>query len=62
MGMQNLIFKGSYSRRNLFEKKVNAKGRRRNQPKKGKRKTPFLKIFPGYVFVETIITDESGRH
>ncbi len=52
MGMQNLIFKVLIPEETVLEKKVNAKGEEETTEK-------VKKIFPGYVFVETIITDES---
>ena len=52
MGMQNLIFKVLIPEETVLEKKFNTKGEEETIEK-------IKKIFPGYVFVETIITDES---
>ncbi len=52
MGMQNFIFNVIIPEETLVEKKLNAKGEEETI-------TKVKKIFPGYVFVEMIITDES---
>ncbi len=52
MGMQSFIFSVIIPEETIVEKKVNAKGEEEII-------TKIKKIFPGYVFVEMIITDES---
>lgn len=52
MGMQSLIFNVLIPQETVVEKKVNAKGEEETV-------TKIKNIFPGYVFVELIITDES---
>ncbi len=52
MGMQSLIFNVVIPEETVIEKKVNSKGEEETV-------TKVKKIFPGYVFVELIITDES---
>ncbi len=52
MGMQKLIFNVLLPEETIIEKKVNAKGEEETVEK-------VKKIFPGYVFVQMIITDES---
>lgn len=52
MGMQDLIFDVIIPEEKLVEKKINSKGEEETIEK-------IKKIFPGYVFVHMIITDES---
>ena len=52
MGMQSLIFNVLIPEETVIEKKINAKGEEETI-------TKIKKIYPGYVFVELIITDES---
>lgn len=52
MGMQDMIFKVIIPEETIIEKKLNSKGEEETVEK-------IKKIFPGYVFVQMIITDES---
>lgn len=52
MGMQNFIFNVILPEETITEIKVNAKGEEETV-------TKVKKLFPGYVFVQMIITDES---
>lgn len=52
MAMQNFIFSVVLPEETVTEKKINAKGEEETV-------TKIKKLFPGYVFVQMIITDES---